>query len=474
MQRKPSDGTPRVEILLRATVLVVSLGLSLPGAAAAQDQAQLLADVLLEEPETYEGGSLFGPPESRGTWYSFGGIEPIGGNAMLAFSTGDADGPPQPGVDLGVLNGADDRAGMNLSLRVPEGAHSMRLSYRFITPALPDEDSSGDEARMLLAGELVALDPWTLSVGSVSSAGLTDDELALEDTWYAPPAGQTTPWTEVAVPVSPGDQLLVTLEVEDDPASDLGDVLLLVDRLSFDAGRPEFGGIRPGRVPLIHSVNPARIPPGAASHVVLSGRDLPGPGGLSLSLESGSGETLEIPLEEVDWLSSERLALSLPGLAAGDWGVRLSWDGGVLLWSGLLEVAPKVPRIQSLTPDTGPPVGGGLVLVEGVGFDDVSSLRWAGEVVTSYTVHSGQQIELVVPPAAPGTVDLSIFAAGGWDEAPDAYRYAQDSVSDSPGPNGTTGTPPQSCTLSGGLRATAEGLLLLGLGLLITLRKRRT
>jgi len=436
--------------------------------ANAQDQALLLAQVLLEDASTYEGGSLFGPSESRGTWYSFGEIFPVGGNAMVAFSTGDADGSPQPGTDLGVLAAADDRSGMNLSLRVPGDAHTLRLSYCFITPTEPGLDSAGDEARVLLAGELVALDPWTLSVASVHSAGLRE-EPALSGTWYESPVGQGTGWTEVAVPVSPGDQLLVTIEVEDDPVSDLGDVLLLVDRLSFDSGSPELGAIRPGRVPLIDSVWPSRVVPGSPSTVTVRGRDLAGPGALTLELQSSSGQIVPIGDADIDWVSAERLELSLPPLDEDHWGIRLSWDGGVLLWTDLVESALQVPRIESVTPATGSPEGGGLALVEGVGFDQVSSLRWAGEVVTSYIVHSPQQIELVTPPGDPGPVDLSIFAAGGWDEAPAAYSYAAAAGSASQDPSAPTGTPPGTCSHAKGVDTTTAGLLVF----LLLLRLRR-
>ena len=133
-----------------------------------------------------------------------------------------------------------------------------------------------------------------------------------------------------------------------------------------------------------------------------------------------------------------------------------------------------MPRIESVTPATGPPQGGGLALIKGVGFDQVSSLRWAGEIVTSYSVHSPQQIELVTPPGEPGPVDLSIFAAGGWDEAPAAYNYGTAAGSTSPGPPDPTGTPPGTCghANSSGSETGWVLLLLLLLGMRRPLRSR--
>ena len=460
--------SPPSHRILALGALAVALATS--GPALAQDQALLLAQVLLEDASAYEGGSLFGPTESRGTWYSFGDINPVGGNAMVAFSTGDADGSPQPGTDLGVLGAADDRSGMNLSLRVPDDAHTLRLSYCFITPAQPGPDSAADEARVLLTGELVALDPWTLSVASVDSAGLREDP-SLSGTWYENPTGHGTGWTEIAVPVSPGDQLLLTIEVEDDPASDLGDVLFLVDRLSFDSGSPELGAIRPGRVPLIDSVWPSRVIPDSPTALTVRGRDLPGPGAMTLELQSSNGATVPILDADIEWLSAERLTVNLPALEEDAWGLRLSWDGGVLLWADLFESALQVPRIDSVTPSTGPAGGGGLTLIEGVGFDQVSSLRWAGEVVASYNVHSPQLIELVTPPGDPGPVDLSIFAAGGWDEAPAAYNYGAAAGSTTSGPSNATGTPPGSCSHANSSDTATPWLLLL---LFVVRRPRRS
>lgn len=451
---------------------LVPLGLSLPSPAAAQDEARILAEVLLTDPLSYEGGSLIGPAESRATWYSFGQIQPVHGSAMLAFSTGDADGSPLPGTDLGVTNAGDDRAGMNLSLRVPEGIRSMRLSYRVVAPAEVDEDSLEDVAHLLLQGESVGLDPWTLAPVGPTSAGL-QDSLVLSGTRFESPTGLATPWTEVAVPVVEGLQLLVTLAVADDPASDLGDFLLLLDRLSFDRGIPEGGGIRPGRIPLISSASPTRVAPQAAAELVLSGRDLPPVADIELVLEEeSSGDLVVLYADDLSRPSSEHLQVQLPPLEEGQWGVRLTWDGGSLFWPTLFEVSHQVPRLLGMYPDVGSPEGGGLALIEGLGFDEVSSLRWNDTPVTTFDVVSPEQIELVVPPGEPGPVDVSLFAGGGYAEVPGLYRYS-DPGDALPSPENTS--PParlSSCAQAGSPTDAPARSLLLILSLFL-LRRRR-
>ena len=465
------------EALLNVSVRRVFLSLSMllsvsaigSGSALAGDQAQLLADVLLSDSSSYEGGSLFGPPESRGTWYSFGEIQPVDGNAMIAFSTGDADGSPIPGTDLGVQHGGDDRAGMNLTLRVPAEARSMRISYRFITPAEPAADSAADEARMFLQGESIGLSPWTLSTLTTDAAGLRADD-ALTGTWFEDDGGVATAWTEVVLPVSPADQLLVSMEVEDDPASDLGDVLLLLDRLSFDQGIPEVGSIRPGRVPLVTSIRPERILPNTPATLLVAGRDLPPSEHLEIELESTSGEVVVLSEDDVISFSAEQLSLNVESLPEGTWGMRVTWSGGVLFWPDLFDVKPQLPRLLSVAPSTGPSIGGGLALIDGIGFEEVTSLRWAGEPIEAYSILSPEQIELVVPPGLPGSVDVSIFAAGGWNEAPECYVYAQEAGADAPESPGTEGTAPGSCNLPGRAPRSVPLLSLLLFGLVAVRR----
>ena len=71
----------------------------------------------------------------------------------------------------------------------------MRLYYRLIVPAEPDADSAQDRARLLIQGEPIALDPWTLSSVTPDSAGLVP-EPALDGSWFDSPLGLATPWTD--------------------------------------------------------------------------------------------------------------------------------------------------------------------------------------------------------------------------------------------------------------------------------------
>ena len=415
--------------------------------ARAQDQAELMAGVLLEDFTSYEGGSLFGPSPSRGTWYSFGDIEPIAGPTFAAFSTGDADGPPVPGTDLGVLDAGDDLAGLNLTLRVPDEARSLRLSYRLVVPSELSADSLEDRARVSLQGEPIALDPWLLNDAGQDFADLRPSP-DLSGTYYASPVGSISPWVEVALAVSPGDQLLLRIEVEDDPSSDLGDLLLLADRLVFDSGQPEGGSINPGRIPMVHSTTPERIRPKTHESLVLNGRDLADAEVLSYVLRSETGEELAIPVHDVDVLSGEQVRLAIPPLAEGSWGLVVTWEGGRIHWPSLFEVREQVPRILEVQPSTGPVEGGGLALIRGLGFDEVTSLRWDGITLDNYSQVSNEMIEVVVPAGDPGPIDVSIFAAGGFHEAPGLYRYGR-SAAEIEQTAPPSGVPPSACSSGG-------------------------
>jgi hypothetical protein len=107
----------------------------------------------------------------------------------------------------------------------------------------------------------------------------------------------------------------------------------------------------------------------------------------------------------------------------------------------------------------GPATGGGLVAVTGVGFHDVSSVSLGGSEVASWSAVSPELLEFVVPPGDPGPTDLSIFAAGGFVEAPSAYSYQQqpDAAGDDDDDGG--GPTPAGCVAAGAVRPSASGWL---------------
>lgn len=451
---------------LAAALVAAGLGVAATsGSALAGSEVRILSDVLLDQPETFEGGSIIGPPSSRATWYGFGGIKPFSGQAMLVFSTGELGDDPLPGTDLNAVGPGDDIAGLSLSLRVPDDARSMRIAARLCVPAdveLPE--LADDVARILVQGDPIALDPYSLGDLVPDSAALTtarDDEL--EGTPFARPGGSGTAWIETVVPVQPGSQIAVTIEVRDGGELAGGDIVLLVDGLRFDRGTVE--AVQPGPVPLLTAVRPDGVAEDRPVTVVLEGRSLPPDVSVELTED---GELLAaVPGSDLRWRSSERIEVDLPALLEAEAGIRLVWSGGAIRWDESLAVATPRPRILSITPDTGPPAGGGLATIEGSGFVDVSGVSVGGEPATSLVVVSPERIDLVVPPGPPGPADVELFAAGGFVEAPGAWSWAEaapgTALDDDDGPGGPT---PIECSTAAGGRGALGALLLLFAGLL--------
>ena len=426
-------------------LLVLSIGPATAYAGGAEVEA--LAFATMEKPETAAGGSLLGPASSRATWFSLGGILPFDGAAMAIFSTGIVDTTPVPGTDLSAVGVDDDFAGVNFSLNVPEGMRSLRFAFRVIAPAesLVDESSVLDRLRVEVSGDPIALDPWLLGDVSPDSVGLrTDQNGLLQGTRYE--GAMLTDWLVAVVPVQPLTQIPILFEVRDGGADAFGDLVMLLDGIQFDTSVPL--DIPPGVVPSVERFWPDRLPEGAPSTLVVEGRELPRD--LSASLVNDDGvPVLELGSTNLDWRSRERVLITIPSLESGTFGLRLGWgDGASLTWPGAVRINTPPPSIDSVRPDVSPPAGGGLALVQGSGFFDVSSVR-VGEVeVTDFALLASDRLELVVPPGPPGAARILIIAAGGSTEVSQGILYAApDVIDDDVAPTAPSGPSVVSCSL---------------------------
>ncbi len=434
--------------------------------AQAGDDLQVYAQVLLEQPETLITGGLIGPPQSRATWYFFGDVEPVQGNAMMALSSGSLDRAPLPGTDLGAGGIAGDEAGIFLSLRVPDDAHSLRLRYRALAP-VDGVERPEDEAQWVvlgapdLPGGVADLDPYAGGfLGSASPAVRSGDADLLGGTLWSE-VGRLSRWMESVVRVEPGSLVTPTIAVRDRGDDPLGDFVLLVDALAFDAGRPE--GVSPGRVPLLSSVLPALLPTDAeAPTALLQGRDFP-PELQVQAQPSDGGEP--VPLSTT-WRSAERVEVDASGLGIDRWGLRLLWDHGAILWPGALEVARTRPTIASIVPATADPSGSTRAVIEGSGFVGDVRVVVGERDVGDLQVRGSERLDFVVPAGDPGEADVLVFAGGDFVEVPDGFTYARAAPRDEE----EVPLPPQlvvGCSTGG-----AGGALLAGALLIATPRRR--
>ncbi len=421
--------------------LLVLLGglLSADQARAGGPELDSFALAIVDAPETVDGGALDGPPGSRATWFFLGGIRPFSGEALAAFSTGTLGTAPWPGTDLSAGGPDDDLVGIRLALEAPAGARSLRFAWRLIAaPELAaDPNSVLDRLRVEAADDPLALDPWLSSAMGPDSVALEmGDPSLLDGTPYA--GAWLTPWMEAVVPVQPFTQVVLTFEVQDGGSSALGDLVALLDGVRFDGAIPQ--SVPPGFIPEVTAVEPARLPEAAPSRLLVRGRELPVNADWAL-VDAEGATVVAIPVSGVTWGGPERLWLEVPSLPArDDLGLKVSWgDGASLTWPGVVRVATPAPAIDTVRPDVSPTDGGGLALVLGEGFHDVSSVRIGDAEVVTWATPTPQRLELVLPPGEPGPARLLIIAAGGSVEEGAAITYASATPTDEeaiPGPGG--------------------------------------
>lgn len=149
-----------------------------------------------------------------------------------------------------------------------------------------------------------------------------------------------------------------------------------------------------------------------ATHLPIQAGDLIGLDGSSASdsfpVSSNPGSSFSIwqpPLE--DGLS----AAPIPGLA-----YELGVDA----------VVQPAPQVVLISPASGPVSGGTSVKISGHDFTEVTAVRFGSAPAASFTVDSEDLITAVSPPSAtPGTVDITIAAAGGSspNAAADQFTY---------------------------------------------------
>jgi IPT/TIG domain-containing protein/PASTA domain-containing protein len=93
---------------------------------------------------------------------------------------------------------------------------------------------------------------------------------------------------------------------------------------------------------------------------------------------------------------------------------------------GFDAVVQPQPQVVLISPTSGPLAGGTSVKISGHEFTSVSAVKFGSTPAASFTVESEDLITAVSPPSAtPGTVDITVTAAGGTNPttAADQFTY---------------------------------------------------
>lgn len=101
--------------------------------------------------------------------------------------------------------------------------------------------------------------------------------------------------------------------------------------------------------------------------------------------------------------------------------------GRVPLTISRSDTPAAAPRVLGVTASIGPPAGGEPVTVTGSGFTNQAAVTFGGVAASSVTVESVGILTALVPPHAPGAVDVAVTVPGaGTGTLRNGYRYASE------------------------------------------------
>lgn len=194
--------------------------------------------------------------------------------------------------------------------------------------------------------------------------------------------------------------------------------------------------------PTVSAVTPSSGPVAGGTAVTVSGQYLDSP----FSVCFGSGNCVSSGITVTP--DGTQLSVVAPAGSAGTVDVTVQTQGG---WSAVTSVdrflyLPLLPSIGSVSPSSGPPVGGSVVTITGANFAGASQVCFRSHCLSagSFTVNgAGTQITATSPAGgADTTVDVTVTTASGTSQFTDGDRFTYSGVS-GPGDlmiNGSFGT----------------------------------
>ncbi len=125
----------------------------------------------------------------------------------------------------------------------------------------------------------------------------------------------------------------------------------------------------------------------------------------------------------VTYVSADLLQVAVP---AGHGNIRV-----VVITAGGRTVAGPAaeltyvpfPTISRLIPASGPIAGGARATIEGAGLAPTDLVRVGSVPVTNFTVEANGDLEIIVPPGKPGSVDISVTTPLGTSKLTPQDRF---------------------------------------------------
>jgi IPT/TIG domain len=157
--------------------------------------------------------------------------------------------------------------------------------------------------------------------------------------------------------------------------------------------------------PAITSIAPKSDPEAGGTTVTLTGTGFTGATAVIVGSKAVSSFNV---------VSSTQITAVTPALGAGSHGFAVTTPGGTSAYTSAdLFTAVAGPAITSISPNSGPAVGGTTVTLTGTGFTRATAVAVGGKAVTSFTVVSATQITAVTPALGAGSHGFAVTTPNG-------------------------------------------------------------
>ncbi|WP_159924493.1 MULTISPECIES: ice-binding family protein [Nocardia] len=157
-----------------------------------------------------------------------------------------------------------------------------------------------------------------------------------------------------------------------------------------------------GGLPTLTSINPASGSAAGGTTVVLTGTNFTGATAVSFGGTPATSFTVNSPTQ---------ITAVAPAHAAGTVAVTVTTPGGTT--NGVPFTYVAVPTLIGITPNSGPPSGGTVVVLTGTGLTGATAVSFGGTPATLFAVNSDNQITVLTPAHAAGTVAVTVTTPGG-------------------------------------------------------------
>jgi hypothetical protein len=168
----------------------------------------------------------------------------------------------------------------------------------------------------------------------------------------------------------------------------------------------------PAPVPTLTSITPTSGSAAGGTSVVLTGTNFTGATAVSFGGTPATSFTVN---------SSTQITAVTPAHSAGPVSVTVTTPFGTS--NGVAFTYIAVPTLTGVTPNSGPPSGGTVVVLTGTGLTGATAVSFGGTPATLFTVNSDTQLTVLTPAHAAGTVPVTVTTAGGTSNSV-SFTYA--------------------------------------------------